>query len=293
MRTAGRDRFVTANGLRHHLLEWPGGDGTPILLVHGFLEHAHGFDALAPRLAAAGHRVLAIDLRGHGDSDWVGAGGYYYFPDYVADVALVVRELGLERFVPIGHSMGGNVAIQLAGVMPERVGALVLLEGIGPPFGEVASAPERMASWIDELARFEGRRPRAVASAEDGARRIAERWPRLGLANALHLVRHNLREEDGRHLWKFDPLHLSQGPNPYQRAHAQAFWRRIAAPVLFVEGGGSSVRDFLPDLDERLLALRAETVRLDAVGHHPHLEAPEETAAALLGFLDTALGRAA
>ena len=286
---APTDLFVEANGLRHHLLEWPGA-GLPILLVHGFLEHAHGFDALAPRLAAGGHRVLALDLRGHGDTDWVGSGGYYHFADYVADVALVLRALGLGRFALLGHSMGGNVAIQLAAAEPAKVAALALLEGIGPPFGDVSSTPERFESWIGELERLARRGPRSVASTGEAARRIAERWPMLGAENALHLVRHNVRREGGGLLWKFDPLHQTQGPNPYLRVHAEAFWRRIDAPVLFVEGSRSAVREFLPDLEERIAALGAEVVRLEGVGHHPHLEAPGATAETVLGFL-ARLGR--
>ena len=91
-----RERFVTANRLRHHLLEW-GESGPVVLLLHGFLEHAHVWYRVAPRLAEEGFHVFALDWRGHGDSDWVGAGGYYHFADYVADLALLVRELGGRR----------------------------------------------------------------------------------------------------------------------------------------------------------------------------------------------------
>jgi alpha-beta hydrolase superfamily lysophospholipase len=72
---APTDRFVEANRLRHHLLEWSG-SGPTVLLLHGFLEHAHAWDFVAPRIAAAGYRVMALDWRGHGDTEWVGRGGY-------------------------------------------------------------------------------------------------------------------------------------------------------------------------------------------------------------------------
>src|SRR5262249_53812789 len=71
-----RPRFIVANRLRHHLLEWSE-RGPALLLLHGFLEHAHTWDLVAPQLAAAGHHVFALDWRGHGDSEWVGSGGYY------------------------------------------------------------------------------------------------------------------------------------------------------------------------------------------------------------------------
>src|SRR5262249_14968784 len=109
MSAVARDRFVTANGLRHHLLEW-GERGPVVVLLHGFLEQAHVWDFAAPALVAAGYHVYALDWRGHGDSEWVGAGGYYHFADYTADLAFVVRALG-GRAVLIGHSMGASAAL--------------------------------------------------------------------------------------------------------------------------------------------------------------------------------------
>src|SRR6185436_9723124 len=85
--------FIVANRLRLHLLEW-GETGPVVLLLHGFLEHAHAWDWVAPRVAEAGFHVFALDWRGHGDSQWVGDGGYYHFADYVADLAAIVRSLG-------------------------------------------------------------------------------------------------------------------------------------------------------------------------------------------------------
>src|SRR5690606_2235621 len=131
--SAPRDLFVEANRLRLHLLEWgKPSDRPPLLLLHGFQEHAHAWDWLAPLLADAGHHVFAWDARGHGDSEWVGRGGYYHFADYVADVAFVVRHLG-GRVSIVGHSMGGNVALLYTGTEPERVQAVAVIEGLGPP----------------------------------------------------------------------------------------------------------------------------------------------------------------
>ena len=102
-----RSRHVVANRLRHHLLEW-GGNGPAVLLLHGFLENAHVWDLVAPPLAAGGYHVYALDWRGHGDSDWIGPGGYYHFADYTADLAFLVPQLA-ERVALIAHSMGRGV----------------------------------------------------------------------------------------------------------------------------------------------------------------------------------------
>src|SRR5690606_11887164 len=148
--TQPRDLFLEANRLRLHLLEWDGGGrGRPVLLLHGFQEHAHAWDRTAPLLAATGLRVLALDMRGHGDSEWIGRDGYYHFADYVADLAAIVRQLG-GRVTLVGHSMGGNAAILYAGTEPERVGGLVVIEGTGPPGATFDVAPELFAGWIED-----------------------------------------------------------------------------------------------------------------------------------------------
>src|SRR5262245_7125425 len=117
-------RVPLGTGLTHHVLEWgaddPSRDHT-VILLHGFLDIAWGWVAVAePGLAARFH-VVAPDLRGHGDSDRVGAGGYYHFPDYLADLHELVAKLGRARVSLVGHSMGGGIAAYYAGSFPERI----------------------------------------------------------------------------------------------------------------------------------------------------------------------------
>jgi pimeloyl-ACP methyl ester carboxylesterase len=273
-------RHLLANRLRLHLLEW-GDEGPPVLLLHGFLEHAHVWDWVAPRLAAAGHRVLALDWRGHGDSAWVGAGGYYHFPDYAADLAGVVRALG-GRAAVVGHSMGAAAAILYAGTEPERVSALVAVDALGPPDSPPDVAPVRFVRWLADLERVAAAGPPV---ADDAAERLAARFPRWPAAAARHLADAGTTVRDGRRVWKFDPLHRTTSPQPYYIAQARAFWRRITCPVLYVEGAESELRLNPEDVAERLAALRARRVTLAGCGHHPHVEQPERLADVLLEFL--------
>src|SRR5689334_14139214 len=130
-----RERFVRANGLAHHVVEWgQPSTHTPLVLLHGFLDLAWSFDALA-RLLAPSRRVIALDFRGHGETEHVGAGGYYHFPDYVLDLDELVRAVGLDAspFHLLGHSMGGTVATLFAATRTTLVRSLVLVEGLGPP----------------------------------------------------------------------------------------------------------------------------------------------------------------
>src|SRR5271166_3011453 len=95
--------------------------GLTIVLLHGFMDAGATWDLVAPTLAHGGHEVVAPDLRGFGWSDSIGAGGYYHFPDYVADVAELVDALAPRRLGLVGHSMGGTIAAFYAGANRDRV----------------------------------------------------------------------------------------------------------------------------------------------------------------------------
>ncbi|HEY8079264.1 MAG TPA: alpha/beta hydrolase, partial [Labilithrix sp.] len=146
---------VLANGLEHNVLEWnAASDAKPrgaVLLVHGFMDAAATWDRVAPKLAAAGLRVLAPDMRGFGEGARVAPGGYYHFVDYVFDLADLALALSPEPFALVGHSMGGTVATMLAGTFPERVTRLVSMEGLGPPDHGFDAAPVRMRAWIEQV----------------------------------------------------------------------------------------------------------------------------------------------
>jgi pimeloyl-ACP methyl ester carboxylesterase len=277
-----RERFLTANRLEHHVLEW-GERGPIVLLLHGFLEHAHAWDLVAPRLAAAGFRAVALDWRGHGDSGWVGAGGYYHFADYVADLAGVVRALG-GRVALVAHSMGASAALLYAGTEPGRVGALVCVDSLGPPDAGVATAPDRFSVWIADLERTAGRAQRPI-SLDEAAARLRERFPRFSGDVARLMAEQGTREAGGGRIWKFDPLHQTTSPQPYLVEQARAFWQRIRCPVLYLEGTESTLRLDPAEIDARLDALRALRSAVPGAGHHPHLERPEATADALVAFL--------
>jgi pimeloyl-ACP methyl ester carboxylesterase len=92
-----REKTTDAAGLTIHYLEWGEPAGEPLILVHGFLDHAHSWHPFAASLQVNSKYplwIVAPDCRGHGDSGWVGAGGYYHFPDYVFDLHCLVQSLG-------------------------------------------------------------------------------------------------------------------------------------------------------------------------------------------------------
>ncbi len=278
-------RQVVANELRHHVLEWDGGGRTTVLCLHGFLDLAWGFAPVAPSLAEAGYHVVAPDLRGHGDTDRVGAGGYYYFMDYLPDVADLVDRLARERLALVGHSMGGTVALLYAGIFPGRPERVAALESIHvPPRQE--DLPRRVREWIEGVRQARARGPQVLPTIEACAERIRRHDPRCPPDLALFLAERGTVPAPGGRAFKHDPVHLTRGPYPFRLDLWKAFFGAIQCPVLLLDAADSELPP-PPDMAERLAAFarapRQAVVR-DA-GHMMIRHQPAEVARLLLEFL--------
>ena len=121
-----RDGFVSVNGLRLHYLQWGDERQQPLLLLHGGSAHAHWWDFFVTPFTAA-YRVLALDLRGHGDSQWAEPPAYE-IAAYAADVSGFIDTLALTNVVLAGHSLGGLVAVACAPLVQQRLAALVIMD---------------------------------------------------------------------------------------------------------------------------------------------------------------------
>ena len=268
-----RTLHVDARGLELNVLEWGPPDAPTVVLIHGFLDCAMSWLAVAERLAAS-WRVLAPDVRGHGHSGRVGAGGYYHFWDYVYDLHRVVEELGGSAPVVLaGHSMGASIVTLYAGTFPSRVGRVALLEGLGLPDEPFDAAPARMAQWVEEVDALANRPIRPLASLDDAVERLRRASPRIDPTLAQAIVRYNTREVEGGWLWRWDPLHRTRSPKPYYAREVMAFWRRLPPPVLVVRGAHSAFR--VPDEAARLAALPGVRVETVDAAHNVHHEAPK------------------
>jgi pimeloyl-ACP methyl ester carboxylesterase len=289
---------AAGSGLSLRVLEWTAPapamaelPGRPtILLLHGFQDAGGTWDRVAPLLAARGHRVLAPDLRGFGESDRIAAdpgGGYYHFPDYVADVARFVDGEVQGDLVVVGHSMGGTVATLYAGARPERVAKLALVEGIGPPDHEPSAAPDRMRTWLNDLAKREATRERTTKAMTEteALARLAMNHPNVPREVLATRLPHLTRPMGDGLAWCFDPLHRTTAPTPFYAATYRAFAARIACPVLYVSGGARGFRP--PDEAARLAAFpNATHVDLPEAGHMIHWTEPSALAKELSTFLE-------
>lgn len=227
-----RQGFATVNGLRLRYLDWGAPAAPPLLLLHGGGQSAHTWDALCLALAHR-FRCVALDQRGHGESDWSGAGEYAP-DDHARDIAAFIDATGLREPIVVGMSMGGVNAIAHAAARPEQPRALVCVD-IGP---------EAQFEPVDRLMRGLGGY-RVFASPEDAAARLsrlgARRDPEL-LRNTLML---NLRaQDDGTWTWKYDPRTLVGVTAQQIFEQRRPLWgvlHRITCPVLVVRGADSEI----------------------------------------------------
>jgi len=235
-----RERFVLANGLQHHVVEW--GDEAArdvVVLCHGFLDLAWGFAQLGPALALAGLRAVAVDFRGHGRSGRIPPGGYYYFPDYVLDLHELVPALVDGPYHLLGHSMGGTVCTMFAATHVEQIRTLSLLEGLGPPGEDDSRAPQRAKRWLASMSA--ARRAEAAAKlrdVDDAFRRLSARHSTAPEPFLRMLAEQSSEPHpSGEGLtWRFDPLHRTPSPLAFDPERFKHFIALIEAPTLVLEG---------------------------------------------------------
>lgn len=271
-------RFLTVNGLRLNYLEWGDAAAPPIVCVHGYTSSAQAFNALARRLQDR-FRILAPDVRGHGESGWSPAGAYGY-ADQAADLAGVADRLGLEKFVLIGTSMGGIIAMAYAAEHAGRLSGLVIND-IGPDpeagsqriTGLVGSRPDDFATLEEAMAYRRDMSPITAARSLEDQRELA-----LGVLR---------QRADGRWEWKLDPAYIRQRIECGAPARPP-LWsalQSLPCPVLVVWGTES---DVLSEAQARRMVEtlpRGELVDLPGIGHAPTLVEP-----AVLAALDRFLG---
>ena len=286
------ERFFRSGALRIHFRDWGDPQAPPLVIVHGLRDHSHSFDDLARGLLDRFH-VLALDLRGHGDSETT---PYYAFGHFVLDLHNLVRALRLPRPILVGHSMGGEIVTTYAGSFPDVPSKVVLIEGLGPPPLDMES---ELRWTVDGFARIDRAiaGPPGLADLEAAYRRLRERNPRLTESKARELALLGTRaREDGMLEWKFDAMLTTMAvTGPFNLEYVMAFWRRITAPTLIIHGGesGEFWRDrpgavYLDpdDLARRLACFRHARFReIAGAGHMVHFDRPRELVTAIRSFL--------
>ena len=267
-------RLLDVRGLRLHCVER--GEGEMTLLLHGWLDHAGSFDLLAPLLPG---RTVALDFRGHGDSQWVGPGGFYHFVEYIADLDGALEILSPQEAVRIvGHSMGAAAALIYAALRPGRVSHLTMMDAV-PLSISTQEIPARLTSYLEDL-RHTPRKRRRVESIEDGSQRLMRNNPSLSEKAARLLAARGIApdpEQENVLAWKWDPLLRAHSPLPISEPVLQLVCAQATTPILVIRGE-TGMLPHEPELRARFPHLQMSVQTVPGIGHHVNLDAPEEVA---------------
>lgn len=272
------DRELTIRELKIAYQEWGDPDGVPILALHGFGLSGHMYDEFAKRIPDS-FRLIALDQRGHGDSDWSPEGDYSRSA-FVADLEDFREALDIERFILIGHSMGGLNAVSYAVRYPERVESLVLVD-VGP---------EAAKEGVDNIMRFtQGPDELEFEEFVEMAHRFNQR---RSIDNIRERMRHRLKKmEDGKWTWKFDKrfredtksLRIGNEDGP---SDSWDLFRSVQAPTLLLRGEESDVLEPEVALKSVSEMQRCRLVAIPGAGHSVPGDAPDAFTEAVETFID-------
>jgi len=263
--------------MRFHYLDWGTPGLPPVLFLHGGGLNAHTWDLVCLALRRERHCV-ALDQRGHGESEWSPQMDYST-ESHVGDVEAFVQARRLERFVLVGMSLGGVNALAWAGQHSRRLAGLVLVD-VGP---EIRSdGVRKIAAFTSEATPLD--------SVEAFVERALAFNPRRNRELLRRSLLHNLRRmPDGRWMWKYDQRHRGKvDPGAYERRR-DLLWAAVEAvecPTLVVRGAQS---DVFHDEDAERLAARfrqGRWVRIEGAGHTVQGDNPADLLVSLRAFLD-------
>jgi len=270
------DRSLTVHGQRFHLTDWGPADAPTVLFLHGVTGHARTWDHEAAALAGR-FRIIALDQRGHGDSD-PAPDGNYTLTALTGDIAAVVDALGIARVSLVGLSLGGRVAIVYAALHPERVERLMIVD-IGPDIA--AAGQTRVGTMM-------ARSPERFASVEDAIAQARASNPRYADALLRERVAHALRPlPDGGYTWKYDRAIRDAVRNGRWREDLDVWplWASVACPTVIVRGAESDVLS--PETAKQMVDARprARLVEIPDAGHTVPGDQPAQFLDVLRAFL--------
>lgn len=249
-----------------HVASWRG-NGPPLLLLHGMAAHSHWWDMTAPRLTQR-LQPAALDLSGHGDSDWR-EDGVYDAARWVSDVEKARQLLGWERFALCGHSLGARVAIDYALAHPSRLSALIAVDFLAETSGSRFSRPRPHSQpYYDDP--------------ESAARRfrLMPQGTALGESALANLARQSIKKDENGFTWKYDWRCFQYAYTPLWPALPQ-----IRTRTLIVHGELSALMDKETLARVAAAVPGAEAATVSGAYHHVPLDAPARLSEVLLDFL--------
>lgn len=274
---APQDKFVTANGMRFHYLEWGSAANPPMLLLHGFAQTCHSWDFVALGFSDD-YRVIVLDQRGHGDSDWA-ADGDYSPETQQNDISAVVSEIGLEDFTLMGLSMGGRNSFTYAANNPDRVRALVIVD----------AGPQNMQQGTQNIRNFV-QQDDELDSVDAFVERVLKYNPRRAPEQIRGSIMHNLKQlPNGKWTWKYDKRlrrpGRRMGNDPETEKRLWGYLEALQCPTLLVRGGASDI--IAMDTAEKMHAVipNSQLSTIEGAGHLVMGDSPAGFQRAVTEFL--------
>ena len=273
MATEPISQFYYSHRLKLHFWDWGNPEKPNLLFVHGGMDHARSWDRIIESFTDD-FRVIAPDLRGHGDSSWA-FGSMYSIAEYLLDLSALIDIVGKFPVYLVGHSLGAAIVLQYTGIYPKRVKKLVAIEGTSAP-PEMASRPahERLRSWVESMRNTETRISHRYPNLETAYERMHKANPYLTNEMARHLTLYGSNwNADGTLTWKFDNFVRTLSPYAYNIDFAKEIWSQISCPVLLFHGQNSWLGD--PLKEGHILAIpKHRLVSVPDAGHWLHHDQP-------------------
>lgn len=277
--TTTQDQWIRSDGLALRFVEWGPRDAPAVVMLHGLRSYAHTWEPVALSLLPK-WRVIALDQRGRGRSDWDPQQDYYTAA-YVRDLAMLVDSLSLRRFVLLGHSMGGTNALVYASHHPDRVVALVI-EDMGPGASTATGGSDRIKRELLET-------PSSFSGWGEAAAFWRKIRPNISAAAIQSRVEHSMKQgEDGRIVWRYDAEGISHArltATPQQLVDLWPHVDMLAVSTLLLRGAES---DFLTAQTAQEMCRRNALIRwidIPSSTHYVHDDNLPQFNAALHLFL--------
>jgi pimeloyl-ACP methyl ester carboxylesterase len=273
------NKYLDINDLRLHYLDWDNCGNRPMLLLHGFMGHAHVWDAFSLQFRNQYH-VIALDQRGHGESQRSQKAAYS-IDEHFSDLSRIAETLDLKDLVIIDHSMGGRNALFFTVCVPERVQRLILVDS------RPGNSAESSSALMQLLLHF----PLQANSLDQVVESIQKLHPYLPETTAYHLSEHGYtRSECGEYIPKFDTrMALQIEKAKYSPENIWRFLKNVSCPTLVVRGEESP---FLSREDAKKMCSflpKAELREIPHAAHMPVLENPDAFNRVVSDFLSKPL----
>lgn len=273
---------LTIPGLTIACKIWGTANNPPIVALHGWLDNANSFDPLA-KLLQEDYYLIAVDLPGHGHSSHLPLGSNYHFVDAIFVVLQILDALNIEKAHLLGHSMGACLASMVAGVAPDRLLSLNLIEGLGPLTHPADTTCQQLTNYMHYLYQQNNKPAKGYSSLEHAAKaRSMKGYVSQEIANKL--VERGITEKEDGFFWRHDRRLQAHSPLRMTEQQVLSCLKEIKTKALLIWASNGFAFDS-ELMQQRINALAHIRIEHLEGGHHVHMEQPSVVVRILREFL--------